>query len=114
MWEQEGEVGDGVCGDGGEGGEGTHFALARFFGGESPALRGRWHLGRQAHPGSTRIPHNNTQGWEAVQVVQKGMCIRMKRRNTKNVIEIEDEKENEEEEKVECEMREKKMKREEN
>lgn len=49
-----------------------------------------------------------------MQVGQKGMCIRMKRRNTKNVIEIEDEKENEEEEKVECEMREKKMKREEN
>lgn len=30
-----------------------------------------------------------------MQVVQKGMCIRMKRRKTKNVIEIEDEKENE-------------------
>ena len=38
----------------------------------------------------------------------------MKRRKTKNVIEIEDEKENKEVEKVECEMREKKMKREEN
>lgn len=49
-----------------------------------------------------------------MQVVQKGMCIRMKRRKTKNVIEIEDEIENKEEEKVECEMREKKMKREEN
>lgn len=44
--------------DRGGGGEGTHFALTRFFGGEGPALRGRWHLERQAHSRSTKKTPN--------------------------------------------------------
>lgn len=40
---------------------GTHFALAGFFGGVASALRGRKHLGRQAHPGSTTTYYNNTE-----------------------------------------------------
>lgn len=35
------ESGRGECDDGAVDGEGTHFALARVFGGDSPVLRGR-------------------------------------------------------------------------
>lgn len=52
---------DGKAGsDGREDGEGTHFARAAFFGGETPALKGSWHLGRQAPPGSTTKPQNKS------------------------------------------------------
>lgn len=53
-------MGVGCCGEVGEEEEGTHFALACIFGEDASALRGRWHLGRQAHPGST-TNDNNTQ-----------------------------------------------------
>lgn len=41
MYEEKRQVGGRACGGGGEDEEGTHFALARFFGRDAPALRGR-------------------------------------------------------------------------